>query len=597
MKKIIFSLMAALLLTSCYEDKGNYDYTLDSMNNINVDSITFTPKSYESLTGTVIEIQQPMTDTLVQRIGVVLKQSIDTTYANLGFQWARNFTDKDSLGFTVIVKDTITTSGYVDLTFNPNEARTYDIRLIITDKKTTLKYYKSLTVKTRPVYKNSLFVLHGESGNRKLGNVELIGNIPNVTTDAWLNVNPTSADEPFKNAYFLDYSTNIDRNGSDRFFRTLCVFHEDGSANVWEPYGLSQKYKALSNTYVFLKKWGDIIPKRLVALGNPVQMVDGRMLIDRNGKYYVSGSYFTFIPFDNKMPKDQQKFHQSNFTVGTGTIMGNYYVFWDTQNDRFLYQSKPQHINGFNGESKGRTAANAIEMTAVLDAKVDFSALSADASPVGKRPVYAYVASMGNDYVSAQPFFIFSNTPEGEENAEETYYLYELKPLFGGKDFAGSTKRLGASVKSEEGEIDDGPKFSITARKLPALQPGTYASSVTYSYAYSTNYVFFIDKSGKTLFRYNTSNNELYTVYEAPDDYSITMFKFRSSLASDHNIELGRYISIALWNGRNGAVSELRLDNTGDIDPTFPVGLYDGTENEKFGRIHDMQYVHNFIND
>ena len=36
MKKILYVAMSALMLTSCYEDKGNYDYHFDDLNKVDI---------------------------------------------------------------------------------------------------------------------------------------------------------------------------------------------------------------------------------------------------------------------------------------------------------------------------------------------------------------------------------------------------------------------------------------------------------------------------------------------------------------------------------------------------------------------------------
>ena len=54
MKKIAYSLISILLLAACYEDKGNYDYTLDSMNEIL--SVSFSPSVVMTAEGEVIEV-------------------------------------------------------------------------------------------------------------------------------------------------------------------------------------------------------------------------------------------------------------------------------------------------------------------------------------------------------------------------------------------------------------------------------------------------------------------------------------------------------------------------------------------------------------
>ena len=45
MKNIIYVAMSALLLTSCYEDKGNYDYRFDSMNQVDISNVSYQPEA------------------------------------------------------------------------------------------------------------------------------------------------------------------------------------------------------------------------------------------------------------------------------------------------------------------------------------------------------------------------------------------------------------------------------------------------------------------------------------------------------------------------------------------------------------------------
>lgn len=55
--------MSALLLTSCYEDKGNYDYRFDSMNQVDISNVSYQPEAYEGVSGKVIEVQLPLPKT------------------------------------------------------------------------------------------------------------------------------------------------------------------------------------------------------------------------------------------------------------------------------------------------------------------------------------------------------------------------------------------------------------------------------------------------------------------------------------------------------------------------------------------------------
>ncbi|MBR3916343.1 MAG: hypothetical protein IKJ49_04280, partial [Bacteroidaceae bacterium] len=101
MKKISSLLLTLTVLAGCYEDKGNYDYSLDSMNKIN--SVTFVPSVVMTAEGDVIEVQQALEeDNCTRRIEVVLDQSLANNLDNLEFYWCRSYTDEKGKS----VKDT-----------------------------------------------------------------------------------------------------------------------------------------------------------------------------------------------------------------------------------------------------------------------------------------------------------------------------------------------------------------------------------------------------------------------------------------------------------------------------------------------------------
>ena len=47
MRHILYVAMSALLLTSCYEDKGNYDYNFDKLNEVDIKDVSYTPEAYD----------------------------------------------------------------------------------------------------------------------------------------------------------------------------------------------------------------------------------------------------------------------------------------------------------------------------------------------------------------------------------------------------------------------------------------------------------------------------------------------------------------------------------------------------------------------
>ena len=174
MKKISSFLLFVLFLSGCYQDLGNYEYKLDSMNEIT--SATFTP----SVANDIIEVQQALDENdRLRRVDVVVDQTLADSLEDLEFYWFRTFVDEDGKP----VQDTIRTKGYLEFYLPVGKAMEYNIFLQIYDRTTDLSHYSGFAIKTRPVFKNSLFVMHGSEGNRKIGNIEVIGNETKIYTD------------------------------------------------------------------------------------------------------------------------------------------------------------------------------------------------------------------------------------------------------------------------------------------------------------------------------------------------------------------------------------------------------------------------------
>ena len=82
-------------------------------------------------------------------------------------------------------------------------------------------------------------------------------------------------------------------------------------------------------------------------------------------------------------------------------------------------------------------------------------------------------------------------------------------------------------------------------------------------------------------------------MYVAPDGYNITMMKFRIDDSNALTDDLGRILSIALYNNTNSAVAEIRFNTAADLDEEFETLFYDkDDEGLPFGKIKDMQFVY-----
>ena len=109
MKKILSFLLFVPLLSACYEDLGNYDYTLDSMNEIT--AVTFTPSVVRSASGDIIEVQQALDESDTRRrVDAVVEQTLATDLEELDFYWFRTYVDENGEA----VQDTVRTKGYLE---------------------------------------------------------------------------------------------------------------------------------------------------------------------------------------------------------------------------------------------------------------------------------------------------------------------------------------------------------------------------------------------------------------------------------------------------------------------------------------------------
>lgn len=570
MKKTIYVVLSALLLTSCYEDKGNYDYHFDSLNNVDIENVTYTPTAYDGLSGKVIEVQMPMTDDLVQRVEAKLDQTLASNYDNLDFSWFTSFskTERDpktGKNVKTTVRDTLHTKGYLDLSFPANTDRDYSVIMAVKDKTTDLDYYAKLNVKTRLLFKNSLFFLHQKGDETFLGNVEKIGTMLESRGNAYKTAKPTATDNPFSNAVKLGYTTcySPEVNG-------LMVFKANGRGTTYNV------FKALETYDVPLVPAGSssFVASKVFTVGNIETFNEFKCVLSRDGQFYIGkwAPYFA-IPGEyadgSLMPGD--------YRVTAATVSSDYYVLWDAKGNRFLYES---NSDWFPYQLSEYTQYPPHSYNAVNDAKVDFSALGT-LSPVGKTAVYAFISSHSEFFPDAKPQFIF-------KDADDNFYLYELTPTTSGK---------GAKDKDGKGGDDSSESaFTITAKRLTDFHPGSNLASITYNPWFSTNYIFYAKDD--CVIRHNLSNGDEQVVYTAPVGYTVSVIKFRTENAASNSSmssnfgDLGLYLSIGMNKDGNGAVAEIKLTQAADVDDSFSLFCDKDGDGNAFGRIIDLQFAH-----
>ena len=566
MKKILGLLFAGVMLVGCYEDKGNYDYTLNKMNEIK--SVSFSPSAVESAYGKLIEVQQAMNEKdTKRRIEAVVEQTLASDYSNLHFYWYVSHKDEDG----TLRNDTIETNGYLDITLPQGKDKEYSVYLQLYDTGTTLSHYSSFKIKTRPIFKNSLFVLHGEAGSRKLGNIEIIGNVTNVHTDAYGFLYPGV--NPFANGEGLSYTTYQDLSYStgtwvNKEVNTLMVFSSNAEVAGYNPFGLNAKFynnvmmKPVNNSFVFARN---------VQTGDPSNYPLNRLVYSKDGQVCV-GNYVPVLykPGYAIEQSGGNNLHQTDYQVTAATITNGRYIMWDAKHNRFLYISKNEQYPLCESDMLGNYPS--VLNNPVLDANVDFSGL--DRSPVGMRAVYAYIQYREN-YSEAKPYFIFHDEARGE------YWRYELTQLDNGGEK--DSKKL---LKGAEEVV---PAYEITGSRMNNFVPGNL-NTIVYNSWFTTNYLFYAE--GGTVYRYSVANGDRTPLYTAPAGYEITLLKFRVEDSNRYSDNLGRWLSIGMEKENCGAVAEILLNTASDVDKDTPALFYDrDNEGNPFGKIKDLQFT------
>ncbi|MBR4312250.1 MAG: hypothetical protein IKT86_02790 [Bacteroidaceae bacterium] len=572
MKKITAILSLALLMVSCYKDQGNYDYTLGSMNEIL--SVTFSPSVVKTAEGEVIEVQQALDEkSSSRRIEATVEQTISTSLDDLEFYWCRTYTNEQGKG----VKDTIRTKGYLEFDLPVGKAMSYNIFLQVYDTSTELSYYAQFTIKTRPLFKNSLFVLHGNEGARKLGNIEVIGS----ETKFYADVKAVTKDNNhYENATGIGYTTYLnipeDRSNSNiAVTNALTIYADYGESRAYNPHGMNVRYTAQQ---IFKPESGNFAYRKTIQTGDPSNYTQYKVVLTETGEAYTGNYVHALYKPGFACEGNTDLPHQTDYTITAATITHNRFLLWDAKNGRFLYAAKDDP--GFAVDEGSSIKSSYNSSSPLLDAHVDF--LGLQKSPAEMTAVMGYINYRDN-YSQQNPYFIFKDESTGE------YYRYELLMLDIG-DGSKANQRRG--IDGEEEKL--AAYTIISEKKLTGLTP-TDMSTITYNSWFTTANLFFAE--GGTVYRYNVSNGDKYIVYEAPEGYEVTKIKFRTEESSPFSDDLGLYLNIVMYNGTHGAIGEIKLTTAADVDTDYPSLFYDkdNNGNHLWGEIKDIQFVYDYI--
>lgn len=570
MKKISSLILFALVLAGCYEDKGNYDYSLGSMNEIL--SVTFSPSITEGVGGSIIEVLQALEeDSKTRRIDAVVEQSLAKDLENLDFYWCRSYTNEDGR----YVKDTILSKGFLEFDLPVGKAMSYDVYLHIYDRTTDLSHYSSFKINTRPVFKNSLFVMHGKEGDRKIGNIEVIGNETKIYTDV---KTVTGDNNHYENATGFGYTTymNIPENLANiGVTSALTLYSSNGETRAYDPHGMKVKFTA---PQIFKPESENFSYKRTVQTGDPSNYTLYRVVLSENGEVYVGNFVHALYKPGFGCEDNPDLPHQSDYEITAATITHNRFLMWDAKNERFLYAAKQDQ--GFAIDEASSIRPSHISMNPLLDANVKFEGLQR--SPEGMTAVMGYI-NYRDGYDQQNAYFIF------RDEATDSYYRYELQ-----MQDIGDGSKVAPARGADGRESEKLSAYTIlSSKKLTGLTP-TDMSTITYNSWFTTTNLFFVE--GNAVYRYNVSNGDKFVVYEAPEGYDITKIKFRTEESSTFSADLGLHLNIVLFNGTNGAIAEIKFNTAADVDSSYEPKFYDrDNEGNLWGEIKDIQFVNDYI--
>lgn len=573
MKKITsLLLLLPFVLVGCYEDKGNYEYTLDSMNEIL--SVTFSPEVVMTAEGNTIEVQQALDEnSRIRRIEAVVEQSLAKNLDDLDFYWCRTYVNEQGKG----VKDTLRSKGYMEFDLPVGKSMSYDVFLQIYDRSTDLSYYASFKVATRPVFKNSLFVMHGAEGQRKIGNIEVIGNETKIYTDVKTVTNDKNH---YENATGFGYTTfmNIPEDLTLMgVTNTLTVYGANGETRAYNPHGMNVKYTAQQ----MIKPENETLAyRRTMQTGDPSNYTQYKVVLTETGEVYVGNYVHALYKPGFGCEGNVDLPHQSDYSITAATITHNRFLLWDAKHGRFLYSSKDD--SGFAIDEGNSIKPSYISMSPLLDANVRFEGLQK--SPADMTAVLGYI-NYRDSYDQQNAYFIFKDEATGD------YYRYELLKLDIGD---GSKVNERRGIDGEEEEEEKIAAYTIIGeKKLVGLTP-TDMATITYNSWFTTANLFFAE--GNTVYRYNVSNGDKYTVYEAPQGYEVTKLKFRTEESSVFSDDLGLYLDIVLFNGSHGAIANIKFNTAADLDEDYESLFYDRDgEDNRWGEIKDIQFVYDYV--
>lgn len=530
---------AMLLYTSCYEDKGNYEY--QTVNTVEV----VIPET---------KVRMPKKEAIDVEVKPELSQTMIDNETNLEFQWKRLKKGGDpQFGFIDDYED-ISTEKVCRLTIAPNQIESINLLLVVKDKVNGTKWYQRGVVSIIKPLNPCWFVLQEVSGAGQLGVVEgdskafyLLPDVMRVEAETGFPISGKPLFVSTRKVYGNEMAIMI---GAGAMFGytanpVLKVVTENNVAEL-VPSKLTTKYA--SNKILF----------DLTQQGKPINITSYKM--SAHGEVYTTPdkSYFAHMDGTGVTYSVKGDVSDSNPLVTAYGSGSDFSIFFDARNHRFLTLKALDVMDFFSGAPVN--AAYVRMGMPWMDYPVQLRAITAKA---GKENVFDPTVGEGVKMLD----IVSGNMGR---------FLYAI---------AQGTASGGMKVYKFSNRTEDPTCAAVYDMPLPSgveLSAARFASS----YAYSAN-VFFMT-AGNKVYRVDLDRGRFVPIYEdANASAVISCIKFKNPELTD---EKGMTLGVGVNLPNQSYVVELALTPAGDVNrDANGISIYKD-EKAPFSKIVDITF-------
>lgn len=553
---VFFLTGIGLFLSSCYDDKGSYDY--HDVNEVVIDLPS------------IVSVRLNNTDTVSVKIEPKLSQTLEEGEAQLTYLWEK----EQKKGEWIPCGE----EKVCELSFTPTDVNPLTVRLRVQDhREDGSEWYKQLTVQPIVPFQRSWFVLQNIGGKCVLGAVDGEGSGAVVVPDAYKSTMGVDLPVGGTPKYVMTNWVYGPAQNLVNLNKIIPVIFVGTDQDVYLMNATSLDKVFTYNEMLYIKTvHGDeiFVPEWLASY--TCMMLLGEILSD-NGELYMANAdgFSVYYPLAWENPNDA-----SDFKITKLAPLNNIgYILYDEQNHRFLKAGSYNYImDGYFNKN-----VRIYNDPSYLIADRTWSKLA----KIGENP--QVVNTFNPDNIGDDKKMISMNM-----YADSKYGVLATS-------FSTSDKKIHVYDLNANG-FDKNMSEAICIGKYTFDLPGGVnvdEMSVTTSIAFGKTLLF---AGGNKIYKvdFNRIIPRISLLYEYKDPgVRITGLKFRNShydtgYAADPNDiysdwiqnNFPYYLGASLdYGGNEGGIVEMKLTTAAEVDPDSETVEYKG-----FGKIVDFAY-------